>query len=159
MGRSALAHPGVRYPPPLLFAAGLGLGWVLHRVYPLPLLGASGRPAAALVGWAAIVVAALLALWAVASFRKAGTAIIPNRPATMLVLRGPFRFTRNPMYLALVLMYAGAGLLINSIWSLLLLPLVLLLLYRTVIRREERYLAAEFGPAYDAYRAQVRRWL
>lgn len=159
MDEPAPAHPGVRYPPPLLFVFGLGAGWLLHRAYPLPLLGADARTAGVVLGWGGVLLWAVLTVSAVSSFRRARTAIIPNRPATMLVLGGPYRFTRNPMYLALVLLYLGVGLLINSIWTLLLLPLVLLILYVTVIRREERYLAAAFGASYDVYRAQVRRWI
>jgi protein-S-isoprenylcysteine O-methyltransferase Ste14 len=143
----------------MLFVVALALGWLLHRIYPLPLLGAGARATEVVLGWSAILVWAVLMVWAVVSFRRARTAIIPNRPATMLVLGGPYRFTRNPMYLAFVVFYLGAGLLINSIWTLLLLPLVLVVLYVTVIRREERYLAATFGASYDAYRKQVRRWL
>lgn len=77
----------------------------------------------------------------------------------MLVLGRSYRFTRNPMYLAFVMLYVGASLLMNSTWPFLLLPMVLVVLYLTVIRREERYLAAAFGPSYEAYRTQVRRWL
>lgn len=159
MPESAPAHAGVRYPPPLLFVAGLAAGWFLHRAYPLPLLGDGARSAAVALGWSAIVLWALLMVWAIASFRRARTAIIPNRPATMLVLGGPYRFTRNPMYVGFILFHLGASLLMGSLWPVLLLPGVVAILYATVIRREERYLAAAFGPAYEAYRARVRRWL
>ncbi len=159
MDGSAPAHPGVRFPPPLLFVFGLGAGWVLHRIYPLPLLGSSTRALEVVVGWSSMLFAALLMAWAIVSFRRAHTAIIPNQPATMLVLGGPYRFTRNPMYLGLVVLYLGVSLLINSIWTLLLLPLVLFILYTAVIRREERYLAAAFGSAYQDYQTRVRRWL
>lgn len=159
MDESAPAHPGVRFPPPLLFVLGLAAGWLLHREYPLPLLGGAVRSVAAILGWSSILLWAVLTAWAITSFRRAHTAIIPNRPATMLVHEGPYRFTRNPMYLAFILLYLGVSLLINSFWTLLLLPLVLFILYTAVIRREERYLTAAFGPAYDEYRTRVRRWL
>ena len=159
MDGSAPAHPGVRFPPPLLFVFGLGAGWLLHRAYPLPLLEGGARPVAVVLGWSGIVLWAMLTAWAIASFRRARTAVIPNRPATMLVLGGPYRFTRNPMYLALILLYLGVSLLINSLWTLLLLPLMLFLLYTAVVRREERYLAAAFGQAYRDYQTRVRRWL
>ena len=159
MDRSGVPHPGVRYPPPLLFLAGLAAGWLLHRVYPAVLASGAARGATLVLAWVAILLWALLTMWAVVSFRRARTAIIPNRPATMLVLGGPYRFTRNPMYLGFVLFYIGATLFLNSVWPLLLLPLLLAVLYTTVIRREENYLAAAFGPAYEAYRTRVRRWL
>jgi protein-S-isoprenylcysteine O-methyltransferase Ste14 len=100
-----------------------------------------------------------LAVWALATFRAAGTAISPNRPASTLVTHGPFRLSRNPMYLALSLLYLGVMLLVNSVWTLLLLPFVIAVLHLTVIRHEERYLAATFGIGYDAYRRRVRRSL
>jgi protein-S-isoprenylcysteine O-methyltransferase Ste14 len=86
-------------------------------------------------------------------------AIIPNRPASTLVTHGPFRLSRNPMYLGLSLVYLGVTLLVNSVWPLLLLPLVIAILQPTVIRLEERYLGARFGTAYDEYCRRVRRWL
>lgn len=155
----APAHPGVRFPPPLLFAAGLGAGWMAHRAWPLPLLGSGGRTAALLLGWGAVAAAGVLLAWAMISFARARTAIFPNQPARMLVLGGPYRFTRNPMYLGMLLLYLGGTLLMNTAWTLPLLPLVLWILHRAVIRREEGYLAAKFGPEYDEYRRRVRRWL
>lgn len=158
MNATAPQHPGVRYPPPLLFVAGLVVGWLLHRAFPLPSGGWSGT-ASRVLGWSAILAGGLLAVWAIASFRRARTSILPHRPASMLVLGGPYRHTRNPMYLALTLLYIGATVIIGTLWSFLLLPLVLVMLYRSVIRREERYLAAAFGAEYEAYRARVRRWI
>ena len=152
-------HPGVRFPPPLLFVLGLGAGWLLHRARPLLLLPADFRAVGVVLGWTGILLWAGLTGWAMATFRRARTAIFPNRPATGVVREGPYRFTRNPMYLALVLLYVGVSLLMNSGWALLLLPLVLALLYVSVIRREERYLTAAFGAEYEAYRTRVRRWL
>ena len=152
-------HPGVHFPPPLLFVLGLGVGWLLHRAWPLLLLPAGYRAAGLVLGWTGVLLWAGLTAWAMATFRRARTAIFPNRPATGVVREGPYRFTRNPMYLAMVLLYVGVSLLMNSGWALLLLPLVLALLYVSVIRREERYLAAAFGAEYEAYRARVRRWL
>lgn len=153
------SHPGVRFPPPLLFAAGLAIGWALHRAYPLPLLGDGGRTAGLVLGWAGVALAGVLLAWALLSFARARTAILPNRPARMLVLGGPYRFTRNPMYVGMVLLYLGATALIDTIWTLPLLPLVLWILHRAVVRLEERYLAAKFGADYEEYRRQVRRWL
>ncbi len=160
MDGSASAHPGVRFPPPALFALGFGAGWLLHGTNPIPLLGGAERPVVAtVVGGSSILLGAMLIVWAIVSFRRARTGIIPNRPATMLVLDGPYRFTRNPMYLAFIVIYLGGSLLINSAWTLLILPLVLFILYTAVIHREERYLAARFGPDYDEYRMRIRRWV
>jgi protein-S-isoprenylcysteine O-methyltransferase Ste14 len=151
--------PNVRYPPPFVFVLGIVAGWLLYRVFPLPLTGPAARSAGTLVGWLLVALGAGLSVWALATFRGARTAISPNRPASNLVTLGPYRLSRNPMYLGLSLLYLGVTLLVNSLWILLLLPVVIAILHLTVIRREERYLAATFGITYDEYRRQVRRWL
>ena len=154
--------PGVRFPPPLLFLTGYGAGLLLHRELPLPVAGAEptdGYAVWRMLGWVLVAGGLVLALSAVAAFRRARTSIFPNRPASALVVSGPYRFTRNPMYLSLTLLYLGGVLLANTLWPALLLPVVLVVLYLAVIRREERYLAAEFSDAYTTYRARVRRWL
>jgi protein-S-isoprenylcysteine O-methyltransferase Ste14 len=154
-----LSGPGVRYPPPLLFVLGIVAGWLLYRTFPLPLIGPAARSASALVGWLLVVLGTALSVWALATFRGARTAIWPNQPASTLVTHGPFQLSRNPMYLGLSLVYLGVMLLVNSVWILLFLPLVIAILHLTVIRQEERHLAATFGIAYDEYRRRVRRWL
>jgi len=96
---------------------------------------------------------------ALTAFRRARTTLIPNRPATAFVTRGPYGFTRNPMYLSLVALYIAAALWLNSWWALVLLPVVVIIIDRAVIAREERYLGSAFPAEYSAYRARVRRWL
>jgi protein-S-isoprenylcysteine O-methyltransferase Ste14 len=93
------------------------------------------------------------------TIEKAGTPIRTDRPVPRLVTDGPFRFTRNPEYLGLAMLYAGIALLRNSLWAILLLPVVVYVIQREVIGREERYLERTFGEEYLAYKAQVRRWL
>lgn len=112
-----------------------------------------------LVGWSDLAVGLGLMAWGMLTFRKARTAIYPNERARQLVETGPFRYTRNPMYLGMTLVYFGVTTLMNSWWPLFLLPLVLWALIALVVRREERYLAAEFGEHYRAYRGRVRRWM
>jgi len=85
--------------------------------------------------------------------------MIPNRPATRLVTWGPYRLSRNPMYLALSILYLGVSILVNTSWPVFFLPVALASLYLLVIRREERYLSAAFGREYELYRSTVRRWL
>jgi len=92
-------------------------------------------------------------------FRRAGTTPNPTKPTTALVLRGPYRFTRNPMYLGFAALYLGVTLLVNSLWPLLLFPAVVGLVQGRVIAREEAYLEAKFGNEYRAYKMRVRRWL
>jgi protein-S-isoprenylcysteine O-methyltransferase Ste14 len=92
-------------------------------------------------------------------FRSARTSMVPMRPSTALVTSGPYRVTRNPMYVGMAFLYAGLALLLGVIWSLAFLPAVLLMVDRFVIAREERYLEARFGEEYRAYKGRVRRWL
>ena len=93
------------------------------------------------------------------TIEKAGTPIRTDRPVPRLVTDGPFRYTRNPGYLGLTMLYAGIAVLRNSLWAILLLPLVLYVIQRQVIGREERYLERTFGEEYLAYKARVRRWV
>ena len=93
------------------------------------------------------------------TIEKAGTPIRTDRPVPRLVTDGPFRFTRNPEYLGLAMLYAGIALLRNSLWAILLLPVVVYVIQREVIGREERYLERTFGEEYLAYKARVRRWV
>jgi protein-S-isoprenylcysteine O-methyltransferase Ste14 len=91
--------------------------------------------------------------------QNAHTNVNPTRPVTAIVTEGPFRFTRNPLYLGFTLFYTGVTLLVNSLWMVLLLPFVLFLMTFSVIEREERYLERKFGEQYLAYKRRVRRWL
>lgn len=155
---AALPHPGVRFPPPLLFAGGLLIGGALDRwVRALPISRAAGagtRP----LGIVLVVLGVGLVAWGMLTFRRARTAIVPHHPASRIVSVGPYRYTRNPMYTGLTIVSAGAAGLMDSAWPLLLLPLVLAALVRLVIVREEAYLHSAFGAEYAAYQARVGRW-
>ena len=149
-------HPDVRVPPPLLYFSVLGIGLLLQQAAPLPVIPPSaGHPLAiaAATGWAGLMI------WGVSSFRRARTSLVPVRPATALITDGPFRFTRNPLYLSLALLYLGIALWLGVLWPVVLLPALILLVQQAVILREEAYLESRFGEAYRAYRARVRRWL
>jgi protein-S-isoprenylcysteine O-methyltransferase Ste14 len=160
-GEPRLPHPGVRFPPPFLFAAGFLGGLAIERwVYRLPLTATPpARQALAAVGWLCVVAALSLVAWALLTFRAARTAIIPNQPARRLVRSGPYRFSRNPMYLALTVLYLGLALVFNLGWPILFGPAVIASLIALVIQREERYLAGAFDTEYADYRRDVRRWL
>ncbi|HEY6155859.1 MAG TPA: isoprenylcysteine carboxylmethyltransferase family protein [Gemmatimonadales bacterium] len=149
---------GVRVPPPLIYIGLFLVGYALHRTVPVRLWG-DVPPLARLVGWSLVGAGVLLAVGAVVLFRRAGTTPNPTRPTTALVLHGPYRFTRNPMYVGLGLCYLGATLLVNSAWPLVLFPVLIVLVQRWVIAPEEAYLERRFGAEYRAYRARVRRWL
>ena len=150
--------PSVHFPPPLLFVLGFAFAWLLHRRWPLALLQ---NPSAVSVSFGWLLISAGLALLAAGllTFLRHRTGIYPNQPATTMVMNGPYRFTRNPMYVALTTLYLGIALLLNMLWALLLLPVVIVVLQLAVIRREERYLKEKFGEAYMDYCRRVRRWL
>jgi protein-S-isoprenylcysteine O-methyltransferase Ste14 len=147
--------PGVVAPPPIIYAAGLLAGWALDRLRPWPFLpSAWARPLGL-----ALFVAGLVGAGGVWAFRRAGTSPNPWRRTERLVTDGPYRFTRNPMYLGFTLWYLAGTAWVNSLWPLALLPVVLLVMQRGVITREEAYLERRFGREYTEYRARVRRWL
>jgi protein-S-isoprenylcysteine O-methyltransferase Ste14 len=100
-----------------------------------------------------------LLFWSLLLFVKEKTSPLPMVPTRKLVFSGPYRWTRNPMYLAMTLVYTGTTLLFELTWALFLLPLVLLALTALVVRKEERYLEEKFGEDYVAYKERVRRWL
>ncbi len=146
---------GVWVPPPLVYAAGVAVGLWLHGRYPIDVLPAGIRP----VGWILIAAGVLLSASAIRLFRKAGTTVNPRRPVHALVTHGPYRVTRNPMYLALAFVTAGVALVATSLWTLVLLAVVLVVIQRIVIRPEEQYLRRRFGAEYEGYAARVRRWI
>lgn len=154
-----LDSPGVRFPPPALFALAFVSGLLLNRTTPTTLATGAPRWPLLFLGYTCVALAVACSAWAMLTFRSMRTAIIPHQPATQLVRTGPYRFTRNPMYLSLTIGYLGLALVLNSVWPLALLPLVLIALYLLVIRREERYLSRRFGDQYVLYRQQVRRWI
>jgi protein-S-isoprenylcysteine O-methyltransferase Ste14 len=147
---------GVVAPPPLIYLGGLAVGFGLEALLP----GAS-LPGA--IRWAlggALVVAgvALLASFNTAFTRK-GTAVQPWKPTTAIVTTGPYRLTRNPAYLGMALVYVGIALLAEALWVLVPLPVVLAIMDRAVIAREERYLERSFGREYLDYKTRARRWI
>lgn len=154
----APANAGVWFPPPFVYAIGLVGGWLLNRWMALPITAGPSRTRNMVGAILALVYLALFVA-ALTAFRRAHTTLVPNRPATAFVTGGPYAFTRNPMYLSLVSLYLAVALWLNSWWSFVLLPIVVLVMDRAVIAREERYLGAAFPAEYSAYRARVRRWL
>lgn len=150
--------PGVRFPPPLLFAAGFMAGLLLDSRWPLPAqwLRSAGMEQ---VGLLLVSIGFLIMLTGIITFWRARVAVIPNRPARALVTDGIYAWTRNPMYTGLTIAYLGGVLLTASAWAFLLLPLVVFLLVRMVIQREERHLLERFPAEYAEYRARTRRWL
>jgi protein-S-isoprenylcysteine O-methyltransferase Ste14 len=150
---------GVRVFPPLLPAAGIALGLIPTFLWPIPIVAPPTQRALVGLGIVLLVVFLLLAASANLTFRRAGTPANPYAPTTRLTVHGPYRFTRNPMYLGLVLLTIGFALVMNSMWLVLAAIPVMLLLRHLVIVHEERYLEEKFGDEYRTYSKRVRRWL
>lgn len=148
--------PGVVILPPLLYAVALAAGLLLHLLVPRqPFTPWVARPLGAIL----LVASGALGRWGERTMRRAGTNVSTRAPSLTIVSDGPFRFTRNPLYVSLTGLYLGVTLLVDALWPLLLLVPVVLVTQYGIIRREERYLEAKFGETYRAYKARVRRWL
>lgn len=159
MSQTTPPRPDIHVAPPLLFMAGFLFGFLLDRyAVAMRISGAAAR-GLALAGLALMIGGAALAISGVLAFRRARTTILPFRPASALVRDGPYRLTRNPMYVGMTLAYVGLSLAFNTAWPILALPLVLLALVTLVITKEEEYLEAVFGDDYRAYKRDVRRWM
>ena len=135
-------HAEVAIKPPFLFLGALALGCLLSLVLPIGPRLASPNGLALGVGVIFAAIGLALAILSIRRFRLAGTSVVPGEPSTALVVEGPYRFTRNPIYIGFVL----------------LIP-VLIVLQRGVVEREEIYLERQFGDAYRKYKARVPRWL
>jgi protein-S-isoprenylcysteine O-methyltransferase Ste14 len=148
--------PGVPLPPPLIYIGGLAVGGVVELIRPT-----SGPPwpVSVVIAVAGLLVFLALAGAAVGRFRRAGTSENPFRPSTALVLDGPYRFTRNPMYVGMAAVYVGLAFVLGLMWAFVFLPFVVLAVDRLVIAREERYLEWKFGQAYVEFTQRVRRWI
>jgi protein-S-isoprenylcysteine O-methyltransferase Ste14 len=147
-------NPGVIAPPPLIYAGAFLIALALHWLEPLPIFGRGFWPGLALVA-----VGVALAIWGRNTLVAAGTNVNPYRPSTAIVDSGPYRFTRNPLYVSLTLMFLGLTLALDTWWGFILLVPVLIVMHLGVIRREERYLEGKFGDSYRRYRDEVRRYL
>ena len=150
-------HPKVVAFPPLLWLIGAVVSVLVHSfLFSIQILP---EPFASILGIACLVTALSLALPALFTMRSAGTNINPAKPALLIVRGGPYRFTRNPMYLALCLVQTGIGFLLNDWITLLFVVPLALVLHFGVILPEEQYLEAKFGEQDLALKREVRRWI
>jgi protein-S-isoprenylcysteine O-methyltransferase Ste14 len=148
-------NPGVRFPPPVCYALAVLIGYFLDRRWPLPIAAGPWTTIAAFL----VIAGTAIAFLSVGRFRRSKTSIVPIRPAEALVLNGPYRYTRNPMYVSLALLTIACGLFLRTWWPIILLVPTLAIVQQFVILPEERYLRRRFGIEYDAYTRRVRRWL
>ena len=149
-------NPGIWVPPPLLYLLALLLGLLLDTRAHVPFLP---RGVARSLGWPLVGGGMALAAWFIRTMRSADTTLRTDKPVSSLVQDGPFRYSRNPGYVALTMIYCGIAVRRNALWATLLLPLVVYVIQREVIEREERYLDRTFGEEYLDYKARVRRWV
>jgi protein-S-isoprenylcysteine O-methyltransferase Ste14 len=147
---------GIHFPPPFIYVAFFLLGLLLERI----------GPAVSLPRGPSLAIAAVLLIpgfgllfWSLLLFLKARTSPLPMLPTTAIVQSGPYRWTRNPMYLAMLLIYLGVAFWFDVFWALPFVPLVIFLVGRLVIGKEERYLEEKFGEEYRLYKTRVRRWI
>ena len=151
---------GAAVRPPRLhlaaIAAGLALDWIVPTALTPSSVPSLWRAA---LGGGLIVVGAALLAWAIGRFRAADTPVPTVQPTRAIVADGPYRFSRNPIYLAMALVHAGIAVAADNAWVLLLLAPTLIVIRYGVIAREERYLERKFGAGYLAYKNRVGRWL
>ena len=143
--------------PPLAWALAVIAGLALNWLVPLPFL-----PVDLPAGWLSVIVFAFalaLVVWAIVTITRAGSNVPTNLPTTTIVESGPYRFTRNPIYLGMFLGLIGLAIAFDSLWLLMMLVPFALVIRYGVVPREEAYLERKFGDVYRGYRSRVRRWL
>ena len=150
-------RPRTLVPPPAPYVLALLGGWWLDR-HVLPLPWDDGVVSRAL-GWAWLAIGLILFAWTLWTFHRHRTTVNPYASASALCIDGPFRYSRNPIYLGDWLILIGIALLMNTFWPLVFAPLIWLTLRFGVIRYEEAHLEAKFGNAYRDYKTRVRRWI
>jgi protein-S-isoprenylcysteine O-methyltransferase Ste14 len=150
-------RPNVVIPPPIPWLFSIVAGLVAGRLYPLPFVPTIIPHA--WVGGVVFALAVALAVWAMVIIRSAGTQFDVHKPTTTIVENGPYRATRNPIYLAMFLGQAGIAVGFDNLWVLALLAPFYFVIRHGVVAREETYLERKFGALYLNYKSRVRRWL
>jgi protein-S-isoprenylcysteine O-methyltransferase Ste14 len=154
---AATDNPGVIAMPPFLYLGVFLVAVAAQWLVPLRLFPTTAT--AVTLGLTLAVVAIAVASWGRRTMTAAGTNVRPTRPATTVVTSGPFRYSRNPLYVALTLLYVGLTTAVNTWWGMVLLVPLLATMHFGVVLREERYLDRKFGDSYRAYRSRVRRYV
>jgi protein-S-isoprenylcysteine O-methyltransferase Ste14 len=156
---AASVSPVMRVPPPWLFILIYLVGVALQRILPMGIRSPELASIIRLAGFVFVVAGIAFGASALGIFKKAKTTTVPFETPSTLVISGPYRFTRNPMYMGLTLLYLGVAGTRSEIWPVIVLPLMLAYVNFVVIPVEERNLAGVFGESYQQYRAKVRRWI
>ena len=149
-------NAGVITIPPIIYLIGLFLGLLIHYFYPIGFLP---EPVSDWFGVLLILVSIPIAVFALLALKQAETPLDVRKPTTAIVTDGIYRFSRNPMYVSLTLVYLGIACWVNSLWILLLAVPVVVVVDQGIIKREERYLEQKFSGEYMRYKSEVRRWI
>ena len=149
-------NAGVKFPPPFIFLLSILIGLGINRFWPMSVVASA---LAMPLGVAFIVASIALAFFGFRELGRHKTTIRPDEPSSAIVKTGPFRFTRNPLYVSLSALQLGIGLWTNSLWIVLMLIPVGIIMTTQIIAREEAYLERAFGEDYLSYKASVRRWI
>ncbi|HEX3601279.1 MAG TPA: isoprenylcysteine carboxylmethyltransferase family protein [Lacipirellulaceae bacterium] len=147
----------LRIPVPWVFVLGYLIGVAVERAWPLHIV--ERLPFGGVTGSVVLGIGCAIAGWSLANFWQAHTTTVPGETSSQMVTWGPYRFTRNPMYLGLTIAYVGEALLLRQFWPVVFLPLVIAYVNWIVIPLEESKLQEAFGERYDQYRTRVRRWV
>ncbi len=147
----------LRLPVPWIFVLVYLIGFAVERAYPLRIV--EQVPDVSIVGGVTLGVGVVVAGWGLVTFWRAHTTTVPGKISSQMVTWGPYRFTRNPMYIGLTIAYLGEALLLSHFWPIVFLPVAIAYVNWIVIPLEESKLQGTFGIQYDEYRARVRRWL
>ena len=148
----------VKFPPPLVYVGFIVLG-IIFRYALFPIAASGHLLTYRLVGAAVLCMGLFLINGARILFARSGQSPIPWKPTPELLFQGPYRFTRNPMYVGLTLIQFGLGLALNNLWISVLAPVSLLVVHFLAVLPEEKYLSEKFGDSYRAYLTKVRRYL
>jgi protein-S-isoprenylcysteine O-methyltransferase Ste14 len=150
---------GVKILPPIVFLAGLIVGYAIWWFFAIPVAPAAWSLPVRIAGVVAVALGGWFMFSAAGRFARLGTNVSPFEPTTALATDGPYRYSRNPIYFGMALIQGGLALLGNALWPLLALVPVIWVIRTQVIDREERYLEAKFGGEYRDFKARVRRWI
>ncbi len=151
-------NAGVKIPPPMIYAAFFGLASLMQSIFPISFKAMESRDFH-FAGWLLILGTLIITLPGLWRFWHSKNTLITVKPASSLQTTGIYSFTRNPMYLGLLLLYAGLSCFSGNCWTLVFLPLVFMVIQNYVIRREEKYLDRAFAEEYREYRNKTRRWI
>lgn len=149
---------GIRIPPPLYFFACLGFGLLLEYLFPVHLLSLSLIPRV-IVGCTFILISLYFAVSGFVALIKNKTPFDTAKSTVKIVLSGAYRFSRNPLYLSLLLLLFGIAILILSLWLFFMIPILFILFLFNAVKPEENYLSQKFGKEYLDYLSKVRRWI